>query len=159
MAPKWVVKAYDAMPEWLSSRVVRMVKGSYPVGVMCVVFDQTGRVLLLQHTYRRPVWRLPGGLMDRGEQPDGTAVREVREEANCDIQVVAVVDAVSNRYSFDVAVAARLIRERPFKRNSETAGRKWVEPSLITGLRQDQARAIELAGRHRMNHPEEWKGP
>jgi 8-oxo-dGTP pyrophosphatase MutT (NUDIX family) len=38
-----------------------------------------GRVLLVGHSYRSG-WGMPGGGMARGEQPEATALRELREE-------------------------------------------------------------------------------
>ena len=53
-------------------------------GVRCVLVR--GReVLLVRHTYGDRAWALPGGLMRRGEAPEVTARREMREELGLDI--------------------------------------------------------------------------
>lgn len=39
-------------------------------------------------------WQLPKGLIDAGEEPAETAVREVREEAGIDTQVLAPLDVI-----------------------------------------------------------------
>src|SRR5947208_2993605 len=41
--------------------------------------DEQQRLLLVKPHYR-PVWLLPGGLMEAGESPRQTAAREVKEE-------------------------------------------------------------------------------
>lgn len=41
-----------------------------------------GGVVLVYNRWRQ-VWELPGGLIDPGESPAVTAVRELREEAGC----------------------------------------------------------------------------
>jgi len=45
-----------------------------------VIFDDSGRVLLVHHTYGRLNWELPGGAAEAGETPDETAKRELLEE-------------------------------------------------------------------------------
>lgn len=48
--------------------------------VVVAAFDAAGRVLLVRHSYGPQVWALPGGGIDRGEDPATAAVREFREE-------------------------------------------------------------------------------
>jgi ADP-ribose pyrophosphatase YjhB (NUDIX family) len=58
------------------------------VGVMAVVFDDQGQILLLNHTYRRDhPWGLPSGWLKAKENPAAAMVREVAEETGLHIQV------------------------------------------------------------------------
>lgn len=45
-----------------------------------------------------PRWQLPKGVVDRGEKPDETAVREVREEAGVHSTIVAPLDRIGYWY-------------------------------------------------------------
>lgn len=45
-----------------------------------------------------PRWQLPKGLVDRGEKPEETAVREVREEAGVQATLVAPLDRIGYWY-------------------------------------------------------------
>jgi len=56
--------------------------------VLVVAFDADGRVLLVRHSYGPPVWALPGGGIDRGEEPAAAAVREFGEELDCPLSHV-----------------------------------------------------------------------
>ena len=42
-------------------------------------FDETGRVLLVEPTYK-PYWEIPGGAVEHGETPSQACRREVEEE-------------------------------------------------------------------------------
>lgn len=64
---------------------------------MVVAFDEEGRVLLVRHSYGPPLWAIPGGGMDRGEDPAGAAAREVREELGCGLSDLAEIDVREER--------------------------------------------------------------
>ncbi|MEX5637508.1 NUDIX domain-containing protein [Parafrankia sp. FMc2] len=49
-------------------------------GAGAVFYDATGRVLLVQPTYRDDTWEIPGGGMEEGEYPQETARREIAEK-------------------------------------------------------------------------------
>jgi 8-oxo-dGTP pyrophosphatase MutT (NUDIX family) len=43
-------------------------------------------------------WQLPKGIVDEGEEPEGTAVREVREEAGVEARIVAPLEVIEYWY-------------------------------------------------------------
>lgn len=60
--------------------------------------DEKGRLLVVKATYK-PYWTVPGGLIDTGETPKRTAVREVFEEVGIrlkedDLTFVLVADRI-----------------------------------------------------------------
>ncbi|WDL98725.1 NUDIX hydrolase [Alicyclobacillus sp. ALC3] len=144
---RWRVRIYSAAPGLLQRWAVRLFKPTYPLAVAVVVCDDHGDILLLHHTYGEPKWRLPGGLVERGEEVFVAAVREVAEEASCAIAPVAIADAAATKASFDIAVAARLTAIQPFSANAETCDRKWVNPAVASELSELQQRFIAAACR------------
>jgi 8-oxo-dGTP diphosphatase len=72
------------------------IRRRYPdaplVGVAAAVFNDTGRVLLVQRGRppRAGSWGLPGGLLEIGETLVAGVQREVREECGIEIAVGAV---------------------------------------------------------------------
>lgn len=63
------------------------------LGVVGVVVDEAGRVLLLNHVYREEYpWGLPSGWVRRNEQPQAAIVREIWEEAGLEVEVLSVLD-------------------------------------------------------------------
>ena len=45
-----------------------------------------------------PRWQLPKGLIDSGESPESAAVREVREEAGVDAEIISLIEKVEYWY-------------------------------------------------------------
>ncbi|MCA0453147.1 MAG: NUDIX domain-containing protein [Chloroflexi bacterium] len=66
--------------------VWRLGQAKFTAGVVGVVFNEQGQVLLVEHVFHPYApWGLPGGWVDRRESPAETVVRELQEE----LQLVA----------------------------------------------------------------------
>lgn len=72
---------------WLLAAAHRFMPVFQPIGVLAVILDDTGRVLLLDHVTRatNPLG-LPGGWLNRGERPEDGIRRELREELGVDTE-------------------------------------------------------------------------
>ena len=49
----------------------------------CALIDADGRVLIAQRPHGKPMaglWEFPGGKIERGERPEQTLIRELKEE-------------------------------------------------------------------------------
>jgi 8-oxo-dGTP pyrophosphatase MutT (NUDIX family) len=57
-----------------------------------VAFDEADRVLLVRHSYGKPLWALPGGGINRGEAPEAAAAREFFEELRCPLSGLRVIE-------------------------------------------------------------------
>ena len=73
------------------------IKRHYPeapiLGVGAIVFDDAGRVLLIQRGKppRAGQWSIPGGMVELGEKLLDAVQREVKEECSIDIEIGDVV--------------------------------------------------------------------
>ena len=69
------------------------------IGVSAIVFDETGRVLLIQRGQppAQGFWHAPGGKLEPGESLLEGCCREVREETGLDIVPGAVMAVVERR--------------------------------------------------------------
>jgi 8-oxo-dGTP pyrophosphatase MutT (NUDIX family) len=66
----------------------RIRQAKFSAGVVGVIFDKQGRVLLVEHVFHPYApWGLPGGWVDRGESPAETVQRELFEELQLSIEV------------------------------------------------------------------------
>ena len=64
------------------------------VGAGAAIFDENGRVLLMEHVGDKG-WGLPGGFIEPNESARDAAVRETREETGLDVQPVELVGVYS----------------------------------------------------------------
>lgn len=60
--------------------------GSYRrrIGAGAIIFDDSGQILLVKQGYGDKAWDIPAGAGEPGEAAQGTAIRELREEAGID---------------------------------------------------------------------------
>jgi 8-oxo-dGTP pyrophosphatase MutT (NUDIX family) len=57
------------------------------LGAAAVIFDPQDRLLMVQHSYGRRNWELPGGGRKANESVEQTLHREVREEAGVEVVI------------------------------------------------------------------------
>jgi ADP-ribose pyrophosphatase YjhB (NUDIX family) len=117
---------------------------SIVVAVTAFVLDDQGRVLLIRRTDNE-LWALPGGGQDFGEYISQTAVRETREEAGIDIEVIGVVGIYTNpnhvveysdgevRQQFSICFRGRYLDGEPTT-SDESSDVRWVAQSELDGL-------------------------
>jgi 8-oxo-dGTP pyrophosphatase MutT (NUDIX family) len=91
-------------------------------------------------------WQLPKGLVGRGEEPEATALREVREEAGIETELVAPLDRIEYWYvskeagapvRFHKFVYFYLLRYTsgdPDDHDHEVNEARWVEIQEATAL-------------------------
>lgn len=121
-------RAFKIVPPGPSHAIIRMASPTYSLGAIAII-EHDGQILALEQTHRRGM-SLPGGLVDRGEQPAEAVVREVREETSLRIEsgdIFATIFDVEMRH---VDVIFRVeCDERPRVRPaSEATGHAWLDP-------------------------------
>ncbi len=74
------------LPGALRRRMVRIGQRRFTVTAGALVFDDEGRILLLEHVFRPDSrWGIPGGFLGKGEQPDVALRRELLEEVALEV--------------------------------------------------------------------------
>src|SRR5215470_2547346 len=108
--------------------------GQDVVGVSSVARDGHGRILLIRTA--KAGWELPGGQLERGEDLLGALVREVREEAGCEIEVERLTGVTLNtglpRITIFTFLCRHLLGEPSPGDDSIDAG--WFTPDVAMGL-------------------------
>ncbi|MEV4532337.1 NUDIX domain-containing protein [Asanoa sp. NPDC049518] len=144
-----------AIPDFVVA--LRSVVGRAPlplVGVIAVVFDELGRVLLVRRSDTGE-WALTTGCLEPGEQPAAGAVREVREEAGVEVAVerLLAVEALDLSVAPNgdqvwwvaVGVRCRLVSGEAHVNDDESVAVGWFDPTEVPPLPAHQARCLELA--------------
>jgi len=94
------LRAFRKLPVLIRRWIVRTIAPSYTVGAICFIERANGDLLLVRHAYRSR-WGIPGGLLQRGEDPADAARREVLEEVGLAVELLGepavVVDAEPQR--------------------------------------------------------------
>lgn len=100
-AKRLVFRTFGALPKTLRLVIIRTIRPSWIAGSVAVIEREDGRWLFVRPVYRKG-WALPGGLVDRGEHPATTVVREMKEELGLDVRVVSdgwvIVNSAQGRF-------------------------------------------------------------
>jgi len=73
---------------WVLRLGVMLLIPRQHVGAVGAIFNDDGQVLLLEHVFRpRFPWGLPGGWINRGEDPARAVAREIKEELGLTVEV------------------------------------------------------------------------
>jgi 8-oxo-dGTP diphosphatase len=108
----FAVWRYFPFPRGSRSRIIRSANDTFLVGVMAMICDDDGHLLLVRSTYDpRYEWSLPGGWMGRNEQPRECIKRELREETGYEIAIDCLLDTQTRRHlpSVDIVFRGRVV--------------------------------------------------
>jgi len=114
--------------------LVWLLSPKYTVGVVGLVRDEEGRILLLRHTYRRrKPWGIPGGGLQPGETLEECLRREIEEEAGIKVEVERLLSAGAH---LDRKLVETIFACKPlpgetlacFKPNAEIAEARFFHP-------------------------------
>ena len=127
---------------------MRLTHTRFTVTAGAVIFNDQKQVLLLKHRFRAGSgWGLPGGFLERGEQPIDALKRELREEIGLEVEDVKVFAARSFSKPKQVEVLFRAHANASVESQSmevERAGWFAID-SLPEGLPRDQRSYVERA--------------
>jgi 8-oxo-dGTP diphosphatase len=131
----------------ISHRLIRLTRPRFTAGAVGVLFNSLGEVLLVEHVYHTaPQWGLPGGYVDRGEDPQQTVVREMREELQLEVEIVRalVIERAPYAAHLDIAYLCQS-NETVGKLCDELLEYRWVSPDQLPPLRAFHRRAVSQA--------------
>ena len=138
------------MPIRMRRWSMRLTHTRFTVTAGAVIFNDRRQVLLLKHRFRAGSgWGLPGGFLERGEQPIEALRRELREEIGLEVDNVEVLAARSFSKPKQVEVLFRARANAEVKSLTiEVERAEWFAlDSLPEGLPRDQRDYVERAAK------------
>ena len=135
----------------------RGLQARYTVGVVGVVIDSRGRVLIVEHVlHPRHPWGLPGGWIGHNEDPSAAVTRELREELQLAADAINILHiAKSARNHIDIAFLCQA-QGSVGKLSGELLNHKWVKPDQLPSLHPFHKKSIEIAFKNVRRSPE-WE--
>lgn len=86
---KFFSSVFRFLPGGFRRGLVRLGQRRFTVTAGAFVFDDEGRILLLEHEFRPDSrWGIPGGFLNQSEQPEEALRRELREEVALEVDDV-----------------------------------------------------------------------
>jgi len=136
------------LPSRLRRRLMRIGHRRFTATAGALIFDDRGRILLLEHVFRPDSgWGIPGGFLARGEQPEEGLRRELREEVGLELDSVELlfVRSLHRPRQIEIYFRARPKGE-PQPRSFEIKRAEWFAlDDLQPELSKDHRRIIQLA--------------
>ena len=147
-----LLRLWRRVPRPIRRWIVRLVAPSFTIGAACVIERDDGELLLVRVVYRDG-WGLPGGLINRREDIDACARREVREETGLAVELVGepavVVDARPQRV--DVIYKARpghgADPDAVEPRSPEVSDVRWFPANALPQLQPEAVSALVALAR------------
>lgn len=129
-----LASVWRRLPRRARSFVLHRTQASFLCGVVGIVTDDEGRVLMLEHRFRVPhAWGLPGGFLKRGERPELGLARELREETGIAIEVRP--DIVHTIYERGPGMVTLVLEARhasgELRFGAELLGGRWCAPDAL----------------------------
>jgi 8-oxo-dGTP diphosphatase len=138
-------------PKALRRWTVRLSHPRFAVTAGAVVIDDRGRVLLLKHRFRPGAgWGMPGGFMEKNEQPGEALRRELREEVGLEVEQLKLFTtrAFKTAKQVEIVFTARALGD-PDQLSFEIQQAAWFSlDDLPAELPEDQAQLIKRALDH-----------
>jgi 8-oxo-dGTP diphosphatase len=148
MLTEFLGTIWQRLPGVARRRLVRMGHRRFTVTAGAMIFDDNGRILLLDHVFRPDNgWGVPGGFLSKGEQPETALRRELKEEIGIEVENVEMLFArtLPRQRQIEIYFRARAIgRPEPCSFEIKRAGWFSVD-DLPSELSKDQRRLIQRA--------------
>ncbi len=132
----------------------RILVPHFLVGVVGLIENERGELLVLRHTYRQEYpWGLPTGFLEHGEQPSDALKREIEEEVGFQVDLSSVRDVYvdEERHLVNIIYTGKY-RGGAFVSSSEVSEARFFPLDQLPSLLPDQARLVRAHLRMEVPH-------
>ncbi|MFN0140193.1 MAG: NUDIX hydrolase [Pyrinomonadaceae bacterium] len=121
-----ISKIWKVLPRHARTAITRIFQPKFTVSAAAIVFNDEGKVLLLDHILRpHSGWGVPGGFIDAHEQPEAALRRELKEETGVDLGDVELYRCRTIKRHIEIIFTARAIGEAVVS-SREIRQLRWV---------------------------------
>lgn len=146
MLKKLLGALWRGSPKGVRRLGVLISQARFTVTVGGVIEDDRGRLLLLKHRFRTGSgWGIPGGFINKAEQPEEALRRELGEEVGLELESaeLAFLRTLERANQVEIYFRCRAAGQ-PRTTSMEISRAAWFTPDdLPQGLSRDQRRIIE----------------
>jgi 8-oxo-dGTP pyrophosphatase MutT (NUDIX family) len=128
--------------------LIRLSRPKYTMGAVGVIFNTNRQVLLVEHVFHpKTPWGLPGGWVNRREDPAYTVVRELYEELSIHVTVERIIAlSTDSRFGNHVDLAYLChTSDSVGKLSRELLGYQWFDLDKLPRILQFHDYAIRQA--------------
>ena len=123
--------AWRILPGNLRKSVTRFTQQKFTVSAAVVILNARNEVLLLNHVLRPfSGWGLPGGFIDKSEQPEAAIRREIREETGIELENLRMLEVRILGAHVEMLFAATSTGEAKV-RSREIIGLGWFDVDRV----------------------------
>lgn len=124
-------KIWKVLPRRGRQWISRSVQVKFTVSAAGIILNERGEVLLLDHVLRPDSgWGVPGGFIEKGEQPEAAFRREVREETGIKVRDVVLHRIRTLGRHIEVIFIANGVGE-PEVKSPEIKKLAWFAPDAL----------------------------
>ena len=105
-------KIWKVMPRDMRTWLTRRAQTQFTVSAGGIITNERDEVLLLDHVLRpNSGWGIPGGFLEKGEQPEAAFRREIKEETGLELTNVTIYQMRTLRRHIEVIYLATGVGE------------------------------------------------
>lgn len=118
-------KFWKVIPRSVRTFLSRLIEPTFTSSAAGIITNEEGEVLLLDHVLR-PLsgWGIPGGFLEKGEQPEAALRREIMEETSLELGDVRLYRARTLRRHIEIIFTAKAFGD-PTVNTSEIRQARW----------------------------------